>query len=470
MSILSRNTAAAHPATETYARHVNPAFVRLLGVFGYGRVFVRARGVSLWDHEGREYLDFLSGFGSVNLGYNHPRLVARLREFLLEDAPNVLHVGPSPHAAALAEALSQAAGPPLSMSLFTNSGSEAVEAGLKLARAATGRTAFLYCNGGFHGTNLGALSVMGAPRLRQPFEPLLPQCEAIPFGDLPVLEQALRKRRPAAFLVEPIQSEGGVVLPPTDYLKQAQALCKKHGTLLILDEVQTGLGRTGSLFMYQAEDFVPDVLVLAKSLGGSLLPMGAALTSRELVIKAYGTMERFDLHGSTFSGNAFGCAAALETLRILQDGHNGKPGHLDLIGNAKRMGRLLVDLLRERLAGHPLVREVRGRGLLVGVELGPTDRGLWQRLAPALFRGVAKNVLGQWLAVRLLEHGIVAQPASQEWNVLKLEPSLLIEEHHIQQVVGAIAEILADYRDLAPLLKDVASRVGAQFASGWSFR
>jgi putrescine aminotransferase len=452
--------ASDHPAVAKYARHVNPAFVKLLGLFGYGRLFVRARDVWIWDHVERQYLDFLAGFGSANVGHNHPRLIERLRSFLGEEALNLCHVGPSVHAAELAAELARLANP-LTVCLFASSGGEAVEAGLKLARAATGRPGLLYCRGGFHGTNLGTLSVMGEERMRKPFEPLLPGCECVPFGDLVALKAYLGTRRFAAFLVEPIQCEAGVVVPPAGYLAEAQELCRKAGTLLVLDEVQTGLGRTGTMFAYQAEGFVPDVLVLAKALSGSLAPISAALMRPELHARAYAATDRFDLHSSTFGGNALSCVAGLETLRILADE--------ELIANSGARGKELLAGLRGRLAGHPLVREVRGRGLLVGVELGPTNSGLLNRLSPELVEMVSKKAFGQWVALRLLERGVICQPASQSWNVLKLEPPLTARAEHVGQMVEALGEVLDEYRGVTPVLWDVTERLFRQFLAGWKF-
>ena len=449
-----------NPSAEKFARHVNPALVRVLGVFGYGRVFIRAQDVWVWDDQGRRYLDFLAGFGSVNIGHSHPRLVRRLQEFLASEAMNVTHIGPSIHAADLAEALAMLAHP-LEIALFSNSGSEAVEAGLKLARSATSRTEFIYCQGAFHGTNLGALSVMGDERMRRPFEPLLEGCRRVPFGDLAELEKALAPRRAAGFLVEPIQGEGGVVFPPEGYLREAQELCLRAGTLFILDEVQTGLGRTGAMFSYQAEECAADILILAKSLGGSIAPIGATLTTRKIHHKAYGSMDRFDLHGTTFSGNAFSCVAALETLRILADEN--------LVANSAARGKQLLEGLKSRLAGHPLVREVRGRGLFVGIELGATDSGWMNKHARPLVKKISKSVFGQWAALKMLERGIICQPASHNWNVLRLEPPLTVKEAEVHQVVDSVAEVLREYQGVAPLLKDVTGRLGKQFAKGWAF-
>jgi len=456
------STSERHPAVADYERYVNPAFVKLLGTFGYGRVFVRGKGTSVWDDQGREYLDLLAGFGAVNLGHNPPALVERMVELLRDDAVNLVHVGPQLHAAELARELARLVGAPLEITLFSNSGGEAVEAAMKLGRAATGRSHFVYANGGFHGTGLGSLSIMGHTRLRAPFEPLLPNCEAVPFGDLAALEAALNKRRAAAFVVEPIQAEAGVVVPASGYLKAAQELCTKYGTLFVLDEVQTGLGRTGTLFAYQQHGFVPDVLVLGKSLGGSMVPLSATLTSREIHQKAYGSQAKFDLHGTTYSGNAFACRVGVEVLKQVHE--------QGLAERSARLGASLLDMLQRALAGHPLVRDVRGVGLLVGIELGPTDSGFFQRAFSGVVESVSEKVFGQWLAVRLLERGILCQPASQHWNVLRLEPPLTISEAELERAVGEIAQLLHQYTKLTPLLRDVTARLTEQYRGGWSFR
>jgi putrescine aminotransferase len=424
-----------HPAVAQSARHVNPAFVELLNVLGYGRLYERALDVWMWDHAGNQYLDCLAGFGSVNLGHNHPRLAARLTSFLQAEAPNHFHIGPSPY---MAELAAQLAHGELEVTLFCNSGAEAVEAGLKLARAATGRSQFVYCSGGYHGTTLGALAVMGDERKRAAFAPDSSNL-AVPFGDIPALRTAL-SREVAAFVVEPIQGEGGVRVPPAGYLEEAKALCRRHGALFILDEVQTGIGRTGRLFT----EIEPDVRVLAKALGGGVASIGAAVTSRELHRKAYGSMDRFDWHSSTFGGNSFACVAASETLRILADEK--------LADNAAARGAQLVDGLKHKLAGHPYIRDIRGRGLLVGVEIGPADNGWLGGLA-------SRKVFGHWVSLKLLERGIICQPAALRWDVLKIEPPLTIREAEIARFVDAIAGVFADYRNLPALLADVAKRL-----------
>jgi putrescine aminotransferase len=447
-------SAREHPAAIQYATHVNPAFVKLLGAFGYGRVFTRARGTKLWDSDGREYLDLLAAFGVMNLGHNSEKLRDRAKAFLDDDVVNLCHVGIQVHAAELAARLATGK---LSRVLFSSSGGEAVESAMKLARAATRRKPILYCTGGFHGTGFGPLSVMGSKRMREPFEPLVGECFEVPFDDLPALERGLEKQRPAAFVVEPIQAEAGVKVPKEGYFAKAYELCRRQGTLMVLDEVQTGLGRTGKMYAYEHEGVVPDVLVLGKALGGGLVPISAALTTPEIHDRAYGRMDRFDLHSTTFSGNTFGCRVALAGLDIIaEDG---------LIENAHVRGEQLLAGLRAKLEGHPFIKGIFGRGLLVGLELGPAKEGFFDKLV----EGVSKHVFGQWLALRLLESGIVAQPASQQWNVLKIEPALTVTAAEIDQAIGAVTGILAEYKDLRSIVADAGKRLGTQAMAGWTF-
>jgi putrescine aminotransferase len=453
---------AGERVTARYAEHVNPALVPLLGVLGYGRVFVRARGGVLYDDRGGAYRDWLAGFGATSLGHNPARIVARLKEALDAELPHVLHIGPSAAAADLAAALAERA-PHLPLALFSLSGGEAVEAALKLARAATGRARIVACAGGFHGTGFAGLSLMTERRWQKPFEPLLPGCASIAFGDIDALALALRSRSVAAFVLEPIQGEGGVVMPPDGYLHAAQELCRRHGTLLVLDEVQTGVARSGRLFAYQhVPGFEPDIVVLGKALGAGMVPLAATLVRRDVHARAYGSLASFDLHGSTYAGNALSCIVGLEVLRAVDDE--------DLCSRAARHGRYLVERLERRLRGHALVREVRGRGLLVGIELGPTGRGVVQRLAPRLVEALARGVIGQWLVVRMLERGFVCQPASQAWNVIKLTPPLVVDEADIDAMVDALGDVLDEVGDLPTLCGDVTRRFGSQLARGWRFR
>lgn len=450
---------SAHPTVQRYNRHVSPTMIKVLGLLKMGRVFVHAKDVWIEDSHGNRYLDANAGFGAVNIGHNHPRLAKRLHQFLDEEPLNLCHMGPGAQTADLAAALADRLGDALSVSVFTNSGAEAVEAGMKLARLATARKKILYCDDSYHGLNLGTLSVMGDERLQEPFLPLLPGCEAIPFGDLESLEQKLTARDCAAFLVEPIQCEGGIILPPNGYLAKAQELCRKYETVLILDEVQTGIGRTGSFCAFQQEGFVPDVLLLAKSLGGSLTTIGATITNPELHQKAFGPMDRFELPFSTFGGNSLACAAGLETLSILEDE--------GMIENCRERGEQLLAGLKERLSGHPFVRDVRGRGLLVAVDLGPTSQGFLNRLWPSLVQKVMDNVLGVWIVSRMLENGLMGALATHHWNILRLEPPLTITKEQIDTIIDKVSRALEEYQSIPKVLKDFGARVGSQWWRGW---
>ena len=400
-------------------------------------------------------LDFNAGFGSVNIGHNHPRIIARLNELPTEAPLNFCHMGPGVHAANLAEALCQRLGEPLSICLFCSSGAEAVEGALKLARLATGRAAFLSCEGAYHGLSLGTLSVMGEETLARSVGPLLADCQRVPFGDVNAARQALASERFAAFLVEPIQCEGGIILPPSGYLAEVQRLCRAHGTLMVLDEVQTGFGRTGRMFAFQAEGFVPDVVTLAKSLSGSIAPIGATITSRAINRRAYGSINHFELPFSTFGGNAYSCAAGLETLQVLEEE--------GLAANSAARGEHLLRGLRQRLEGHPLIRAIRGRGLLVGIEFGPTDKGVLNRFCPRLVEMVMRGVFGLWVTVQLLERGVLCAMATHRWDILRLEPPLTVTAEHVETAVNAVAEVLWQYRSVTSILRDVSKRLGRQW-------
>lgn len=459
----SRDSGGARhlPGVEQYARHVNPAFVKLLGLLRYGRVFSRARDVWVWDHEGNRYLDALACYGAANIGHNHPRLIERLRDHLAGEHLNLVHVGPSQFEGQLAARLVELAGPPFEIAIISNTGASAIEEGMKLARAVTGRGGYVFCEGSYHGHSLGTISLMGDPDLRAAFAPLLPGCVSVPFGDLAALETALRGEDKAAFVIDPGLCESGAVAPPAGYLRAAQALCRRHGSLLILDEVQTGIGRTGSLFAFQQEGFTPDIIALAKSLSGGIAAIGATLTSAEIHHASCGSMDSFDVHFSTFGGNALSCVAALETLAIIEDE--------ELVANGRRRGAEILASLRQRLAGHPLIRDIRGRGMFLVIEVGPEEQGWRRRLTPVLVEKVSTTVFGQWTAVKLLERQVICQPASHKWNALKLLPPLTLRAPEAELLVDAVVDVLDEYRGIVPLVKDVTERLGRQFLAGWAF-
>lgn len=405
--------------------HINPTLVEALALLGYGRDFVRARGFHLWDDKGEEYLDFLAGYGSVPLGHNHPEVIDAIDEALRSSSPNFLQIAPQPLASALAARLARLAPGDLSMAYLMSSGSEAVEGAMKLARAVTRRERFVSAARGYHGTTIGALSITGGKRSRAPFEPLLPGCAIVPFGDVDAIEAELRQRDVAAVVLEPMQAEGGMRPPPPDYLRDVARLAKRYGSMFILDEIQTGLGRTGTMFACEQEGVEPDVIVVGKALSGGLVPASAYVTRRALWERAYGSLDRYDAHCSTFTGGSLACAAALATLEIIERDR--------LPSRAASLGERLGEKLRASVGKHPLVREIRGRGLLYGIELR----------APKA--AVAADLIGGWATVGLIERGIVAQVAAHASEVIRAEPPLTVGEPEIDQFVAALEDTLATH-------------------------
>ena len=426
-----------------HARAISPTDVsdsRLLGDSGR---FVRARGSLLTDERGTEYLDCLAGFGAVNVGHNHPELLAALEQ--VAELPNFLQVWPSAVAAALAASLLEVAPGGLGRVFFCNSGTEAVEAAIKLARGSTGRPGLLSTTQAFHGKSMGSLSVSGRPVYREPFGPLLPGCELVPFGDLDALERALRTREYGGFVVEPIQGEAGIVVPPAGYLKAAEQLCRATETLLVVDEVQTGMGRTGTLFACDREGVAPDVLCLAKGLSGGLIPIGACLARSEVWNRVYGTRETAHLHTSTFGGGTRACAVALKTLEVLL--RDRLPEHADQVG-----ARLLARLsdIAERF---PLIAEVRGRGLLIGVEFAAPRIGA--RLAREYAGAVAAALLWQ-------EHRIITINTLSNPNVMRIEPPLVLTEEQADRIADALEAVARRHRSVL----GAGARVGVRSLRG----
>ena len=357
-----------HEVLHMFGKHINPPLREFFESQHIDRVFVSGSGCILTDEAGNEYLDFVAGYGCLNVGHNHPHVAAAIQAFLQQKSPTFVQYVSAPiHSSMLAERLVALAPGDLERVFFSNSGTEAMEAAIKLVRAASTRPRLLYCENGYHGKTLGALSVTGREKHRRPFIPLLGQCAAIAFADLPALERELQQGDVAAFVVEPIQGEGGVIVPPEGYFAEVQQLCRKHGALLVVDEVQTGLGRTGRMFASEHEGLEPDVLVLAKSLSGGFVPIGATLCTTDVWDRAYGTRDRCVLHTSTFGGGNLAAAAGLATLEVIE--------REDLSGNARRVGTELLRGLREVASRHPFVKEVRGRGLMIAVEFDSTFEG-----------------------------------------------------------------------------------------------
>ena len=426
-------TASQTVTDKRYKKYVNPPLQTLLSLIGADRHYIHAQGVTLRDVDDKTYLDFLGAYGALNLGHNHPELEDALQ--LVKNTPNFLQSTINPFASALAETLANISPGALQKTFFCNSGTEAVEAALKLARAGTGRMGFLSTEDSFHGKTFGALSVTGRRKYQDPFEPLLPGCCTVPYGDLASLQRELESRNYAAFIVEPIQGEGGIILPPDGYLKAAERLCKQSGTLFVLDEIQTGLGRTGHMFASEYDDLQPDILVLAKSLGGGVMPIGACMSTTEVWMAAYGDSEKCLLHTSTFGGNTRACAVALKTIEILLRDNYAE--------NARINGKMFIDKLKSLAEKYPLIREVRGRGLMIGIELH----------VPVKPDTLPANYFGAMICGLLLErHNIITAFTLNKQNVIRVEPPLLATPAQLDTFVEAMTDICDKYDHLLPTL------------------
>jgi ornithine--oxo-acid transaminase len=413
---------------------VNPQWVRLLNVLQMNVRYVRCQGAELFAGDGRRFVDFLSGYCVHNVGHNHPAVVAALKEELDRNGPAMLQSHVPELAGDLAEKLCTGAGGRLKKAFFCSSGSEGVEAAIKFSRARTGRNGLIYASGAFHGLTCGALSLMGDPFWRDGFGPMLSGTEEVAFGNLDALEQKLRTRQFAAFIVEPIQAEAGIKLPPSGYLESAQALCRRYGSLLVLDEVQTGMYRTGAFLASERYRTDPDMVVLAKALSGGLIPCGAVLMSDEIYDSVYGSLRRAIVHTSTFSENALAMRAGLATLQVLEEERLGE--------RAVRMGEYLRDRLQHALSGYEMVKEVRGAGLLNGIEFTAPGK-LLLRVPFEAFMKIHPGMFGQVVVMRMFrDQGFLTQICGNNFMVLKAAPPLVIEEREIDAFAGALGNVV----------------------------
>jgi len=424
---------------KTYHQYINPSLVDVLRLMDFDKLFVKANGVNVWDQKNHQYTDFLGGYGALNLGHNPPEVLSALEK--VSSRPNLLQASINPLAAALAANLAQVVPGGLSKVFFCNSGTEAVEGALKLARAAQPeKKKIIYCHNSFHGKTHGSLSVTGREKYQIPFRPLLPYCEAIPFGDLKALEKALADQDVAAFIVEPIQGEGGINLPPKGYLTGVRKLCDKYGTYLIIDEIQTGFGRTGALFACEHENIAPDIMCLAKSLGGGVMPIGAYLAKPEIWAKVYQGNNRYALHTSTFGGNTLAMAAGLSALEsILQK---------NLSGEAKEKGNYLLGKLAQLKIKHPkLIKDIRGQGLLIGIEFAqPQVNSLVNKLFKGKINKLAHEYFASLIAGELMnKYYIITAYTLNNPQVIRLEPPLIIDYPDLDQIINSLDEILTGH-------------------------
>ena len=419
---------------DLHSRYLNEQMVRMLRAIGYDVDYCRGVGQYLFDRDDTCYLDLLSGFGVFGIGRNHPVLRDALKSVLDSELPNLVQLGVSTLAGILAERLLENV-PYLDNVFFANSGAEAVEAAIKFARASTGRPGLVYCDHAFHGLTNGALSLNGDAIFREGFEPLLPDCIRVPFNDLAALEQALASRTIAAFFVEPIQGKG-VNLPDDGYLRSAADLCRRHGTLFVADEIQTGLGRTGRFLAVEHWNVEPDMILLSKSLSGGHVPSSAVLTRKRIFKKVFNRMDRAVVHGSTFSKNDLAMAAGIATLDVIESE--------GLIENAARLGDRLLNGLSELIPRYELLTDVRGKGLMIGIEFAAPN-SLKLKASWNVIETASKGLFCQLITIPLFkDHKILCQVAGHASHTIKLLPALVISDDDCEWILKAFDTVIAD--------------------------
>ena len=403
---------------EKYQKFVNPTQVALLKVGGFDHIEHRAEGVTLTDLEGNTYIDCLGGYGIFSLGHRHPKVVEAVKrqlDFIPLGSKTFLNKPLADLSAKLAELTPG----DLQYSFISNSGAEAAEAALKIARMASGKTDFISTEGAYHGKTMGALAVTGRAVYRKPFEPMLPGGSFVPFNDADAIEAAITDKT-AAVILEPVQGEGGIQVPSPDYFPRVREICDRHGVLLIADEVQTGLGRTGKMFAVNHWDVAPDIMTLAKALGGGVMPIGATMATPAIWNKVF--HENPFIHTTTFGGGELACAAALAALEVTVE--EGLPAR------ARENGAYFLDGLKRIQAEHPnILKEARGLGLMLGVEFTDSDIG--------------KLVIGT-----MVHRGVVAAYTLNNAKVVRFEPPLIITRAQIDQVLGVFAAGVQDAIDL----------------------
>ena len=397
---------------ERYERYINPGMAQLIAFMGFESVEVSSEGCYVYTSDGARFLDCYGGPGVFSMGHKPPEIVARVRE-QLEEMPLSSHIILDPVAAELAERLAQVTPGDLQFSFLCNSGAEAVEGALKAARAFTGRPGFVSTIGGFHGKTFGALSASGREVYRTAFQPLLPGFTHVPFGDAEALEGAVNEET-AAVILEPIQGEAGIIVPPEGYLTRVREICDAAGALLILDEVQSGMARTGRMWACDHEGVVPDIMTMGKALGGGVMPL-AAFIARPAIWSIFA--ENPYIHSSTFGGNPMACAAGLGALDYIEQ-------HDLCTAAAERGAQMKAGL--ERIAGeHPgMIEAVRGIGLLIGIEFSHED------IAGLMIAGLAGR--------RILAAYGLNNPAT-----IRFEPPLIISEEQVDEVIEGFEDALA---------------------------
>ncbi len=438
---------------ENYALHeqfVNPTLVKVFRTIGFDKVYAKAKGQYLWDQEGNRYLDLLSGFGVFSIGRNHPVVAQAIRDVLEMDLPNMVQMDCSFLSGLLAQELVKRCPPHLNAVFFCNSGTEAVEASLKFARAATGREKFAYLDHGWHGLTLGSLSVMGNDEFREGFGNHYLPGEMVPYNDLEALERVLSKRDVAGLIVECIQGKG-VRMPQDGFMPGAQALCRKYGTMFVCDEVQTGYGRTGKMFAFEHWGLEPDIISTSKALSGGYVPVGAMVTRRAIYQKVFHRMDRCWVHSSSFGRNNLGMACGLATLRVLESE--------ELVARSAEQGQKLMDAINGLRSKHEVLMEARGKGCMIGIEFHE-PRSLKLKMAWKMIHAAHDGLFAQMVVMPLLQkHRMLTQVSGNHGDVIRLLPPFVITDEDITAFVNALDDVLSDCHKLPGPMWDLGKNL-----------
>ena len=445
----------AQHSTDKFAlheKHLNNQMVRMLQTIGYDRHYQRAVGQYLYDQEGNEYLDLLSGFGVFAIGRNHPTVVNALKETLTLELPNLVQLDVSILSGLLAKEILKTTPENINKMFFCNSGTEAVEAAIKFARYTTKRDKIVFCDHGYHGLTLGALSLVGEDIFREGFGALLPGCISVPFNDLEALEAALKNKDVAAFIVEPIQGKG-VNLPDDNYLPEVERLCKKYGTLFVADEVQTGIGRTGKFWAIDHWNVKPDMICMAKALSGGFVPVGGVAITEKVMDSVFNRMDRAVVHGSTFGKNNMAMAAGLATLQVMEDEK--------LVENSLTVGTDIINSLNALSGQYEFLKEARGKGMMIAVEFN-SPKSLKLKAAWAMLEAANKGLFCQMVTIPLFkEHHILTQVAGHGMNVVKLLPPLNLTQKDRDHIVGSFDKAIADTHQIPGSIWDLGKNLAS---------
>jgi ornithine--oxo-acid transaminase len=418
----------------SYEYYVNPQWVRLLNILQMNVQYVRCQGVELYTSDGRRILDFIAGYCVHNAGHNHPTIIRAIKAELERHGPAMLQSHVPQLAGELAKRLCQLAGGRLTKVFFASSGSEGIETVIKFARAHTGRPGLLSATGGFHGLTCGALSLMENAFWKEGFGSFLPDTDTVSFGCLEELARKLSTQHFAAFVVEPLQAEAGIIVPSSTYLQDAQSLCRRYGTLFVLDEVQTGLHRTGPFLAAHHFGLEPDMVVLAKALSGGLVPCSAVLMCDAVCASVYHSLPRAFIHTSTYSENSLAMRAGLATLDVLEEEQVAR--------RATVLGEYLRQQLKVRLASYEMIDDIRGLGLLCGIAFKPPSR-LWLRIPFAAFARIHPGMFGQVVVMQLFrDEGVLSQICGNHFMVLKVAPPLVVREEQLEEFLLAIERVV----------------------------